>query len=472
MLDLAFRRDNLLAELEAVDTWERQRLSSQPAAQAAVTRALATRKRAAARDTWGQGFFRSDPSVAPLRGALAVWGLTVDDVQLASFHGTSTKLNDKNESSVVNAQLRHLGRSPGNVLPVISQKWLTAHSKGGACAWMLNGLVQAMLDSTVPGNRNLDNVSPELRDNNYLVYPNRSIKLPEVRAAVLKSFGFGQAGAEAVIVHPDRLLATLTVPQFEAYCARREQRERRTFRFLQGVYSGQHTLVQVKDAPPYSPELESHVYLNPNARATFDPAKRTWTFAAPGNGKQAAAAAVTSNSSAPPQTREETARVGALRAAAPHVSAQQRLQVTLEESASDLGRAGGERGLGVDVEPVATFSEWASKGDFLARNFTEAELKHCLAQPSPADSLAGRWAAKEAVVKAMQSAAGHSHTRALFVGAGAPLRDIEVLPSPGGAPVVQLHGHVNEVFRAIGLSRVKVSISHSAGVAVANALAH
>jgi 3-oxoacyl-(acyl-carrier-protein) synthase len=66
-----------------------------------------------------------DPSIAPLRRALAVWGLTIDDVGVASFHGTSTVANDKNESNAYNEQFRHLGRAKGNACPVIAQKWLT-----------------------------------------------------------------------------------------------------------------------------------------------------------------------------------------------------------------------------------------------------------------------------------------------------------------------------------------------------------
>jgi 3-oxoacyl-(acyl-carrier-protein) synthase len=44
----------------------------------------------------------------------------------------------------------------------------------------------------VPGNRNLDNCAEELRANNMLFYPNKSMQLPVVEAGLLKSFGFGQ----------------------------------------------------------------------------------------------------------------------------------------------------------------------------------------------------------------------------------------------------------------------------------------
>ena len=100
--------------------------------------------------------------------------MTVDDIAVGSFHGTSTTLNDRNESSVVNQQLAHLGRAPGNCLYVVAQKYLTGHPKGAACAWMLNGMLQCMLSGRVPGNRNLDNVALELRANGFLAYPNRT----------------------------------------------------------------------------------------------------------------------------------------------------------------------------------------------------------------------------------------------------------------------------------------------------------
>lgn len=88
---------------------------------------------------WGSEFWKRDARISPLEGALSVFGLTVDDINVGSFHGTGTKANDTNEANVVNMQLRHLGRHPANLLPCIFQKHLTGHPKGAAAAWMLNG---------------------------------------------------------------------------------------------------------------------------------------------------------------------------------------------------------------------------------------------------------------------------------------------------------------------------------------------
>ncbi len=59
----------------------------------------------------------------------------------------------------------------------------------------------------------------------------------------------------------------------------------------------------------------------------------------------------------------------------------------------------------------------------------------------------------------------------LTQGADAALIDIEILTSSSGAPVVEVHGHAAQVMKALGLADIKVSILHSAEVAVAQAIA-
>lgn len=74
---------------------------------------------------------------------------------------------------------------------------------------MLNGLCQSLNTGIVPGNRNADNIDPALRKFEHIVFNSKSIHTPELKAGLLKSFGFGQAGAEILVVHPDYVLASL-----------------------------------------------------------------------------------------------------------------------------------------------------------------------------------------------------------------------------------------------------------------------
>lgn len=152
----------------------------------------AKRQEKEAQYSLGNNFWKQDSTIAPLRGALATWGLTIDDLGVASFHGTSTVANDKNESEVICKQLEHLGRKKGNALLGIFQKYLTGHPKGAAGAWMFNGCLQVLNSGLVPGNRNADNIDQVMEKFDHIVYPSRSLQTDGIKAFSVTSFGFGQ----------------------------------------------------------------------------------------------------------------------------------------------------------------------------------------------------------------------------------------------------------------------------------------
>ena len=168
---------------------------------------------------WNVNIRSLDPSVSPIRAALSAWGLSIDDIKVASFHGTSTKANDINESQLINDQMRHLGRSPGHPLLVVCQKYLTGHSKGAAAAWQLNGCMQMLESGIVPGNRNADDVDAALQEFEHLVYPSEAVDCSAVgvKACMLTSFGFGQKGGIVVAVSPRLLFAAFTPEQYRNY---------------------------------------------------------------------------------------------------------------------------------------------------------------------------------------------------------------------------------------------------------------
>ncbi|KAJ1723862.1 fatty acid synthase alpha subunit Lsd1 [Coemansia erecta] len=288
LLDLGFRRAQLQRELAFIDAWAASAASAatsagsaeEDAAQLEAIQQQASVRRRAAQDTWGVDFYRASTQVSPLLGALAAWGLSADDISMASLHGTATQANDLNEAQVVDQQMRQLGRTPGNAVPVVCQKWLTGHPKGPAAAWMLNGAIQAMRCGLVPGNRNADNIDAAFRQRDMLFYPSSTIRPlgGVVKAALLKSYGFGQVGAEMLVVHPDYVLATLSEQQLEEYAARVAVREKKAYRYWQDVYADKHTLFQPKSAPPFTPAKELAVYTDSLARAKYDPATNTYAF--------------------------------------------------------------------------------------------------------------------------------------------------------------------------------------------------
>lgn len=217
--------------------------------------------------TYGNHFWKSDARISPLRGSLATWGLTVDDVDVASFHGTSTVKGEKNELEVINTQFSHLNRTKGNVALGIFQKYLTGHPKGAAGAWMMNGCLQVLNSGLVPGNRNADNIDNAFEQFEHITFPNTSIQTDGIKAFSVTSFGFGQKGAQSIGIHPKYLFATLDKDTYHNYQDRVLERKNKALAYFQsGITMNQ--LFVPKDQPPYSADRETAHLLDPTARFT------------------------------------------------------------------------------------------------------------------------------------------------------------------------------------------------------------
>jgi holo-[acyl-carrier protein] synthase len=114
-------------------------------------------------------------------------------------------------------------------------------------------------------------------------------------------------------------------------------------------------------------------------------------------------------------------------------------------------------GVGVDLCDVDRMRRvLARTPGFAERVFTADEQSHCRARRDPAERFAARFAAKEAVLKAMG------------VGLGAcALRDIEVVRAESGQPSLALHGAAADLAAARGITAWHVSLSHTSTVAEA-----
>ena len=358
----------------------------------------ATRQEKEAMFSLGNNFWKQDSRIAPLRGALATWGLTIDDLGVASFHGTSTVANDKNESDVICQQMKHLGRKKGNALLGIFQKYLTGHPKGAAGAWMFNGCLQVLNSGLVPGNRNADNVDKVMEKFDYIVYPSRSIQTDGVKAFSVTSFGFGQKGAQAIGIHPKYLFATLDQAQFQTYKQKVTARQKRAYRYFHnGLIT--NSLFVAKTNTPYAEAQQSKVFLDPTSRVTKD--KKTSQLTYPEN---------------PSTTPDRSATLAATKR-----TTKQMIEALAQANQSAQSK------VGVDVESVEAIN--IENETFVKRNFTDAEQAYCQKAPDVRASFAGRWSAKEAVFKSLGVQSR---------GAGAALKDIEVVNGENGAPVVKV----------------------------------
>ena len=117
---------------------------------------------------------------------------------------------------------------------------------------------------------------------------------------------------------------------------------------------------------------------------------------------------------------------------------------------------------GIDMVECARLRQMADRHGqrFLKRVFTPAELKYCMGKKRRIEHLAGRFAAKEAVLKVLGTGWR----------SGINWTDIEIRNAPSGQPSVHLSGRCRQIARKIGLTDILVSISHIETHAIASAI--
>jgi len=120
-------------------------------------------------------------------------------------------------------------------------------------------------------------------------------------------------------------------------------------------------------------------------------------------------------------------------------------------------------GIGTDIIECLRIAQMIERHaeTFIQRVYTEHEIKYCSTRKAATQHYAGRWAAKEAVLKAI----GTGWIK------GISWRDVEVFNLPGGKPTIRLAGGAREECEKRQIREIQISISHCRSHATAYALA-
>ncbi len=116
-------------------------------------------------------------------------------------------------------------------------------------------------------------------------------------------------------------------------------------------------------------------------------------------------------------------------------------------------------GLGTDLIEIARIERsYARYGEaFLRRVYTPGEVAYCMAKKNFAESLAARFAAKEAGAKALGTG----------ISRGVNWREFEVRRPPGQRPELHLSGRALQIADRLGIRRVSLTLSHSRLLSIA-----
>lgn len=117
-------------------------------------------------------------------------------------------------------------------------------------------------------------------------------------------------------------------------------------------------------------------------------------------------------------------------------------------------------GSGIDLVEIVRIQHSMDRfgARFLDRIYTAAERNYCLRKKNAAESLAARFAAKEAGAKALGTGISY----------GVSWLEIEVIRLPGGRPTIQFHGRAREIAMRLGVGHAALSITHTRDLAMAS----
>jgi len=119
-------------------------------------------------------------------------------------------------------------------------------------------------------------------------------------------------------------------------------------------------------------------------------------------------------------------------------------------------------GTGIDIAEVPRIRKSIERFGqrFLERIFTAGEIRYCDSKANRVERYAGRFAAKEAAMKALGTGWNH----------GVRWRDCEVSRKPGGRPTMVFHGKAGEFAAGLGVKNIALSISHTEEQAIAQVI--
>jgi holo-[acyl-carrier protein] synthase len=120
-------------------------------------------------------------------------------------------------------------------------------------------------------------------------------------------------------------------------------------------------------------------------------------------------------------------------------------------------------GIGTDIVECLRIAQMIERhGElFITRVYTPLEIEYCQSRKQATQHFAGRWAAKEAVLKAL----GTGWRR------GISWRDVEVRNLRSGSPTISLYGGAQEFMNQAHIAQIMISISHCRSHATAYAIA-
>lgn len=116
--------------------------------------------------------------------------------------------------------------------------------------------------------------------------------------------------------------------------------------------------------------------------------------------------------------------------------------------------------VGIDIVEVKRFKKMKNLENFMNKYYTKNEIGYVMSKKNKYETLAGLFASKEAVLKAV----------GIGIGNGLALSSIEIEHNNNGAPIVKENSVIKACFKEHNIKEIAISISHTKKIAVATCI--
>jgi len=189
---------------------------------------------------YGHEFYKNCDEIYNLLGALAVWNLNIDDISCAIYNNYNNSITDCN---ILQKQIKLLGRSPGNLLPILKPT-NTYNNHSCSIGFIINTVLNGFNDNKI----NLKNIFENiLEDYNLMFNPSSDLEFDKFKSILIKNINAdNNSCSDLLIINPQYLLSNLDEDLFEKYKNKNLKRNYLNFRIWDNILYNKRCLIHFK----------------------------------------------------------------------------------------------------------------------------------------------------------------------------------------------------------------------------------
>lgn len=209
---------------------------------------------------WGHLFYKDNKYIPEIKGALSVWGLSIDDIDQIYFCSESDNLNI---GDFIETQMQYLDRSEGNPIAVVELS-NTIGASALSFGFLINSSLKSLDKKIILGNKE-EIFLHQNKNYKYVYYPDNNFPKNILKTILIKSFSDAYC-TETLLISPEYLLAHLDTNKLNKYLEKLKIKNNIHLLNYQKIITGEKKLINLKKDISIKNDYSYNIYLDPFVR--------------------------------------------------------------------------------------------------------------------------------------------------------------------------------------------------------------